>query len=75
MADVEQKAIITVSPFDLPANSVAAAMLATWKLAGGTYKDLFLRSLMYYSATGEFRRGLRELGDEKAAKAWLHKEA
>jgi hypothetical protein len=67
--------MVTISGFDVPADSVAVAMMETWKQAGGTYKDLWWKALMYFSASGEFRRGLMNLGAEQAAGEWRHEEA
>lgn len=61
--------VLKVSGFDLPADSVMAAMLATWKEAGGTYKDLFWQALVEYAVSGAYLAALRAL-DAEAAKRW-----
>uniref|UniRef100_A0A6H1Z7J3 Uncharacterized protein n=1 Tax=viral metagenome TaxID=1070528 RepID=A0A6H1Z7J3_9ZZZZ len=55
---------IWVSGFRIAADSVGAAMLAEWKREGGTYKDLMLKSLAHFTASGEYKKELKKLGEE-----------
>ena len=58
----QPKSVIVVNPFHVEADSVAAKMLETWKGAGGTYRDLFTKALMHYSATGQYGKDLKQIG-------------
>ncbi len=48
--------VITMSGFDLPAESDAAKALRVWKLAGGAYRELIQRAIEFYAKSAEYKR-------------------
>ena len=60
-----REAVVIFNGFHVEPDSIAAAMRDEWMKEGGTYRDLMVRALTHYEASGEYLKALKELGGKK----------